>query len=236
MRGGGRRSRGILGIFLELCFAQGFDVGPEVGECRGDFLLPCGEMAVQSLFAGCESVVEVQGLDLERESALDVFEGKVPRRGMAGFDDVEEMRIGMGVEKCEGGGLPPSVDPVWAEVRDGVAFDGGEGCWGCRGGQVDVVFYRGEEGQNVLFELQSDEFFRTHVAHCTRARGVSFVPSVRDGLRKEVNPAAVGGGECEGGAEGGGCYGYCCLIELEDDQLDISRRPRVGLTLIKMSL
>lgn len=78
-----------------------------------------------------------------------------------------------------------------------------------------MVFNRGEEGEDVFFELQSDEFFRAHVAHCTRPRGVSFVPGVGDGLREEVNPAAVGGGECEGGAEGGGCYGYCCLIELD---------------------
>ena len=139
------------------------------------------------------------------------------------------MLVGMGVEEPNGVGLPPGGDPVWAEVGDGVAFDGGEGCWGCRGGQVDVVFHRGEEGQDVFFELQSDEFFRTHVAHCTRARGISFVPSVGDGLRKEVNPAAVGGGECEGGAEGGGCYGYRCLIELEEDQLDIPRKLRVDL-------
>ena len=117
-----------------LGFPPGFDVGPEVGERGGDFLLPRGEVAVQSFFAGGESVVEVQRLDLEREPALDVLEGKVPRGGVPGFDDVEEVRVGVGVEEGEGGGLPPGVDPVRAEVGDGVAVDGGEGRCGRGGG------------------------------------------------------------------------------------------------------
>lgn len=91
-------------------------------------------MAVQRLFAGREPVVEVKGLDLECESALDVFEGEVPRGGMPGIDDVEEVRVGTGVEEGEGSGLPPGVDPVGAEVGDGIAFDGGEGWWGNGGG------------------------------------------------------------------------------------------------------
>ena len=45
-----------------------------------------------------------------------------------------------------------------------------------------MVFHRGEESEDVFFELQSDEFFRTHVAHCAWARGVGFVPGVGDGL------------------------------------------------------
>ena len=143
-----------------LGFTQGFDIGPEVGERGGDFLLPRGEVAVQRLFAGGEAVVEVQGLDLEREAALDVLEGEVARGGVAGFDDVEEVGVGgVGVEEGEGGGLPPGVDPFGAEVGDGVAFDGGEGWCGRGGGEVDVVFHRGEEGEDVFFELQSDEFF-----------------------------------------------------------------------------
>ena len=117
-------------MFLQLGFAQGFDVGPEVGERGADLLLPRGEVAVQRLLAGGEPVVEVQGLDLEREPALDVLEGEIPRGGVPGFDDVEEVRVGVGVEEGEGGGLPPGVDPVWAEVGDGVAFDGGERRWG----------------------------------------------------------------------------------------------------------
>lgn len=83
--------------------------------------------------------------------------------------------------------------------------EAGEG--GMAGGEVEVVFCGGEEGEEVFFELEADEFFGAHVAHCYGAGGVEGVPGVGDGLREEVDPAAVGGGEGEGGAEGGG--GYC---------------------------
>ena len=150
-------------------------------------------MAVQHLFAGRESVVEVEGLDLERETALDVFEREVSGCWVPGLDDVEEVAVGVGVEEGEGGGLAPSVDPVCAEIGDGVAFDGREGRrdWGA--GEVDVVFDRGEEGENVFFELEADEFFGTHIAHCAWAGRVRFIPCVGDGLREKVDPATVGG-------------------------------------------
>lgn len=84
-------------------------------------------MAVEGFFACGEAVVEVHELDLLGEAPLDVFEGEVAGCGMAWLDDVEEMGVGVVLEEGEGGGLAPGVDPVWVEVLDWVAFDGGEG-------------------------------------------------------------------------------------------------------------
>ena len=91
-----------------------------------------------------------------------------------------------------------------------------------------MIFYRSQEGEDILFELQADEFFGTHVAHGTRTRGVRFVPGVGDGLRQEVDPAAVGGGESERGAKGSRRYGDCCLIELEEDQFGYLEKTGAG--------
>lgn len=77
------------------------------------------------------------------------------------------------------------------------------------GEEVLVVFGAGEEGEEVFFELEADEFFGAHVAQCSWAGGVEGVPGVGDGLREEIDPAAVGGGECQGRAEGGGGYRGC---------------------------
>jgi len=49
----------------------------------------------------------VEGLDLDGDAALDVFEAEVAGRGVARFDDVEEVGVGVGVEEGEGGGLLP---------------------------------------------------------------------------------------------------------------------------------
>lgn len=77
------------------------------------------------------------------------------------------------------------------------------------GGEVEMVFCGGEEGEEVLFELEADELFGAHVAHCAWAGRVEGIPGVGDGLGEEVDPAAIGGGEGEGCAEGGGRYGDC---------------------------
>lgn len=65
------------------------------------------EMFVQSFFGGGEAVVEVEGLDLGGQAALDVFEGEVAGCWVAGFDDVEEVGVGVGGEEGERGGLLP---------------------------------------------------------------------------------------------------------------------------------
>lgn len=96
-----RLACGRLGAFPLLCFAQGFDVGPEVRERGTYFLLAGSEMSVQNLLAGGEAVVEMQGLDLECEPALDVFEGQVPGCGVPRLDDVEDVRVGVRVEEGE---------------------------------------------------------------------------------------------------------------------------------------
>ena len=65
--------------------------------------------------------------------------------------------------------------------------------------EEEVVFYGGEEGEEVFFELEADEFFGAHVAHCFWAAGVLLVPGVGDGLSEEVDPSAVSHREYEGG-------------------------------------
>ena len=147
-------------------------------------------MFVQRLFGGGEAVVKMQSLDLLRDAALDVFEGEVAGCGVARLDDVEEVAVCVGVEEGEGGRLLPVGEEVDIEIEAWVAFDAGEGTVG---GEVEVVFHGGEESEKVLFELEADKFFGAHVAHCSWAGGVEWIPGVGDGLREEVYPAAIGG-------------------------------------------
>ena len=49
----------------------------------------------------------------------------------------------------------------------------------------------------------------------TRAAGVRRVPGLQDGLVDRVDPAAVGDGETESGAEGGRVDGEGEVVELE---------------------
>ena len=186
--GSGASEVGEFGAFA-LGFSHRFDVGPEVGEGGGDLFVAGCEMLVQGLFARRQSVVEMQGLDLQRETALYVLEAEIAGCGMAGLDDVEEVGVGVGVEECKVGGLTPCVDEVGVEVDGRIAFDRGEGR---RVREVEVVFYGGEEGQEILFKLEADEFFRAHVAHRFGPGGVAFVPGVVDGGAQKVYPAPVG--------------------------------------------
>lgn len=57
--------------------------------------------------------------------------------------------------------------------------------------EVEVVFYGGEEGQEILFELEADEFFGTHVAQCFGPGGVIVVPGVVDGGAQKVYPTPI---------------------------------------------
>ena len=145
-------------------------------------------MLVQRFFARCQPVVEVQRLDLQRETPLYVFEAEVSSCGVARLDDVEEVGVGMRVEEREVGGLAPGVDEVGVVVARRVAFDCGKGR---RVREIEVVLYRGEEGQNVLFELEADELFRTHVAHRFGSGRVVLVPGVVDCGAQEVYPTPV---------------------------------------------
>lgn len=86
-----------------------------------------------------------------------------------------------------------------------------------------MVFYSGKKGKQVFFELETDEFFGAHVAEGSGAGGVVVIPGVGDGLGKEINPAAVGGGKGKGGAERGGSNVDGGFIELESIQLTYCR-------------
>lgn len=64
-------------------------------------------MFVQRFAGGGDAVVEVEGLDLEGDAALDVFEAEVASSRVPGFHDVEEVGVCVGVEEGEGGGCLP---------------------------------------------------------------------------------------------------------------------------------
>ena len=57
--------------------------------------------------------------------------------------------------------------------------------------KVEMVFYGGEEGEEILFELKADEFFGAHVAHGDGPGGVVVVPGVVDGGAQKVDPTPV---------------------------------------------
>ena len=106
-----------------------------------------------------------------------VFEAEVSSCGMARLDDIEEVGVGVRVEERKVGGLAPVVDEVGVEIASWIAFDCGKGR---RVREIEVVLYRGEEGQDVLFELEADEFFRTHVAHRFGSGRIILIPGVVD--------------------------------------------------------
>lgn len=113
---------GELGAF-PLRLPHGFDISPEAGKRGGDFLVTGGEVFVQQFFAGCETLVEMQGLDLQRETALDILEAEISRGGMSRFDNVKQVGVGVGGKEGERRRLTPVVDPFGVEVERGVAFD-----------------------------------------------------------------------------------------------------------------
>ena len=84
-----------------LCFTHGFDVVSYFCESGGDFFLARGEMFVECVSGGGESVVEMEGLDLEGDLALDVFEAEFAGGGVTGLDEVKEVAVGVVVEEGE---------------------------------------------------------------------------------------------------------------------------------------
>ena len=58
-------------------------------------------------------------------------------------------------------------------------------------GEIEVVFYGGEESKEILFKLETNELFGTHVAHCFGSGGVVLVPSVEDDGAQEVYPTSI---------------------------------------------
>lgn len=76
--------------------SHGFNVGPEAGKRGGNFLVASGEVFVQKLFAGCETLIEMQGLDLQGETALDILQAEIPRGWMPRLHNVKKMGVGVG--------------------------------------------------------------------------------------------------------------------------------------------
>ena len=99
------------------------------------------------------------------------------------------------VPKREAASGLPSVDPGLVEVGRRVAFDVGESGQVAQvvgdGEEVFVVFNGGKEGEEILFELEADEFFRAEIAMGARPGWMFFVPGLSDSLCEEVDPATV---------------------------------------------
>lgn len=156
-----------------------------------------GEVFVQDFSRLHESLIEFEFLDLLRETAVDVVDAQASRRWMPRLHDVEKMVLGEFIPDPETSRRFPRLDPGFVEVDGGIAVDVGEGgevpevVW--NGVEVFVVFDCSEEGEEVFFELQANELFRTEVAVGLGAGGMLRVPSLGDGLREEVDPAAIGG-------------------------------------------
>lgn len=57
--------------------------------------------------------------------------------------------------------------------------------------EIEVVFYRGEEGKEILFKLEANELLGTHVAHCFGSIRVVLIPGVEDDGAQKVYPTSI---------------------------------------------
>ena len=135
-------------------------------------------MFVQCFFGGGEAFVEMECLYLHSDTALDVFEAEIAGCGVARIDDVEEVAVSMVMEESKGGSALPVDKKVGVEVCGWVAFNGGER-WVRL--EVELVFRCREKGEEVFFELETNEFLGAHVAHSPWAGRIELVPGVVDG-------------------------------------------------------
>jgi len=126
---------------------------------------------------------------------------------MPRFDDIEEVIICELVPEAEAACCLPCIYPRLIEIEGRVTFDVREGgelaeMVGC-GEEILVIFGSSEKGEEVFFELQSDEFLGPKVAVRARPRWIFIVPGLVDCLRKEIDPPSVGRGKGKGGPKGG---------------------------------
>lgn len=93
----GRRGLGgsDLGA-VSLGLPHGLNVGPEAGKRGGNLLLTAGQVFVQSFLAGCKTLVEVQGLDLEHKTALDILQAEISSGWMPRFHNIKNVGVGVG--------------------------------------------------------------------------------------------------------------------------------------------
>ena len=136
------------------------------------------EVFVQCFFGGGEAFVEMEDLYLHGNAALDVFEAEIAGCRVAWIDDVEEVGVSMVIKEIKGGGLLPMEKEIRVEVCGWVTFNRGER-W--MRSEVELVLGRGEKGEEVFFELETNELLGTHVTHGPWAGGIEFVPGVVDG-------------------------------------------------------
>jgi hypothetical protein len=116
-----------------------------------------------------------------------------------GLDNVEELAVGVAVPYPVVLRVRPGVDPIYAKIVGWVAVDLGHHCVGIVGvvDHVIVTFYGRDEGEEVFFELEADEFFGADVAHGLGPSGICVIPGIIDGLSDEIDPSAVSNGESE---------------------------------------
>jgi len=113
------------------------------------------------------------------------------------LDDVEEVAVCVAVPDAVVLGATPGFDPVDSEIVGRVAFDLGEHDFGVVGVVLEVVvaFDCRDEGEEVFLELETDELFRSDIAHCLGPSWIRIVPGIVDGLSDEVDPSSICNGE-----------------------------------------
>ena len=217
---GGRRAPAAATV-LGVRGAARLDLGDQPGE-RAAHALPAVRPVLADLLPRSgEALVQSQVVDLLLEAACQVVDAERARARVARLDQIKKVRVrGALPERVVAAPALPSREPGLAEVQGRVALDVGEGGQVApvvRGGvQVVVVLGRGEEGEEVLLELQAEKVLGAEVAVVARAGRVGRVPGLRNGLVERVDPAAVGDGEGEGGAEAGGGDGKGVVVELRE--------------------
>ena len=83
------------------------------------------EVFVQCFFGGGEAFIEMEGLYLHGNAALDVFETEIAGCRVAWIDNVEEVGVSMVIEEIKGGCLLPMEKEIRVEVCGWVTFNRG---------------------------------------------------------------------------------------------------------------
>lgn len=130
---------------------------------------------------------------------------------MARFHDVKQWGVsGDAREDSKVRSRAPERKKFAAKVEDRVGGYGSTGATGWFVGlvyrslvlkvrfQMEMMFYAGEESEDVFLELEANEFFGAHVTMCVRPTGILWVPRIINGLSEEVDPPTVCSrqGEC----------------------------------------
>lgn len=100
------------------------------------------------------------------------------------------------------------------------------------------IIHTRQQCQEILLELEPDEFLRSHVPVSLWLLGVSFIPGFMDRLCQKINPPSIGGGQSQSIPQGRRCDIDCSLIQLEEKSALVIFLSETALhhTLMRISL